>query len=451
MVNKKFMDNKIIKTRDLKKFYDYFSENEKSKDEMKIGAEFEHIIVQKDSLETASYYEPGGIETILYEIKDRFNWQGIFESKRLIGLKKNGERITLEPAGQFELALAPEKCLQLLELKYLDILNKIISILEEYNLELLAIGYQPFSKISNLSFVPKKRYEIMSKYLRNRGKNALNMMKGTAATQVAIDYTSEEDFIRKMQLAYRLSPIFSLLFDNSLLFSGKLYTQNALRRLIWNNCDAERCGILPTIFSKQFGYEKYGEYTLSIPPIFYFDENENMIPYKKPAAEIFNDQWSNKQLEHLLSMHFTDVRARRYIEIRMADAIPYPCNFSLLALIKVIFYNKNLFSHLENLLKDVTLLDLSAAYKNIIIKGFDTNYAGKTVDKLADELINKTIECAECSEKRYLLPLKMLRKKFKNLKDKFHTNLNEDNKDAAARLNSVNFIYNCQKCVNHCK
>jgi len=125
LVSKKFMENEIIKNRDLKKFDDYFSENEKSIDEMKIGAEFEHIIVQKDSLETVSYYEPGGIETILYETKDRFNWQGIFDSGRLIGLKKNGEKITLEPAGQFELALAPEKCLQLLELKYLDILKSV--------------------------------------------------------------------------------------------------------------------------------------------------------------------------------------------------------------------------------------------------------------------------------------------------------------------------------------
>lgn len=47
------------------------------------------------------------IEKLLRQLESRFGWQPIMEDGRIIGVALDGQSVTLEPGGQFELSGAP--------------------------------------------------------------------------------------------------------------------------------------------------------------------------------------------------------------------------------------------------------------------------------------------------------------------------------------------------------
>ncbi len=96
----------------------------------------------------------------------------------------------------------------------------------------------------------------MFNYFKDKGVHAHNMMKGTASLQLAFDYSSEEDYIKKFKVANALSPAVYALFDNAYYFEGKPWRRHNLRAHIWENCDKDRSGIVYNAFDKDFGYKK---------------------------------------------------------------------------------------------------------------------------------------------------------------------------------------------------
>ena len=135
----------------------------------------------------------------------------------------------------------------------------------------MTVGYHPVTKIEEIKIIPKKRYDYMFEYFKTKGSHAHNMMKGTASLQVTIDYGSEEDYIKKFKIANALSPVLYALYDNGYYFEGAIWENHSLRAFIWANCDNDRSGIARGTFDGDFGYRKYAEYILNIPPIFVFD------------------------------------------------------------------------------------------------------------------------------------------------------------------------------------
>ena len=64
----------------------------------------------------------------------------------------------------------------------------------------MAIGYDPYTKLSKVPNNPKARYKVMTKEMPKGGNLSLNMMYQTAGTQINLDYISENDFIKKFKL-----------------------------------------------------------------------------------------------------------------------------------------------------------------------------------------------------------------------------------------------------------
>src|SRR5699024_9962597 len=137
---------------------------------------------------------------------------------------------------------------------------------------LLGIGYHPVTVIDDIKISPKKRYGYMYNHFKDKGSRSHNMMKGTAAVQVILDYNSQEDFIRKYRLGSALSPILYTIFENAYIFEGKPVDFHGVRQYIWKNTDPERSGLVKTAFDKDFSYEKYAEYILDTDVIFIDDE-----------------------------------------------------------------------------------------------------------------------------------------------------------------------------------
>lgn len=397
-------------SKQVNEFINYFKANEKDESELKIGVEIEHFVIDKDTLETVSYYGKGGVEETLEELQNK-GWKGDYEGRYLLGAEDDNKYITLEPGSQLELSIAPKKDIVSIEREYLDFLHQIIPILDKKNQALIAIGYHPLSKIDDIKIIPKKRYDFMFEYFKTRGVYAHNMMKGTASFQVAIDYSSEEDYIKKFKTANGLSSVLYALFDNGYYFEGKNWQKHCLRSVIWENCDNDRCGIVPGTFDDDYGYRKYAEYILNIPPILMSNGQNSYSTGAKLVKEIFDpENYSIKELEHILTMVFPDVRTKKYIEIRMMDSVPYPLNLSAVALIKGIFYDSDNLNRVYEFIKDINMDNIIESRKSIYENGLKGKLRDKSVLEIGNWLLGLAKQSLDESEVKYIEPLEEMLK-----------------------------------------
>ncbi|GFN34881.1 glutamate--cysteine ligase [Tepidimicrobium xylanilyticum] len=400
--------------KQIREIASYFKANEKSKEDFKIGMEFEHFVIDKESLETISYYGESGVEETLKEL-EKHGWNGEDEGEYLLSLRNGNKVITLEPGSQLEFSVKPQKNIEDLEKEYMEFLNQIIPILDRKNQGLIAIGYHPVTRIDQIKLLPKKRYDYMFEYFKTKGTHAHNMMKGTASLQVAIDYKSEKDYIKKFKVANALSPVLYAMFDNGYYFEGKRWDRFGLRAYIWENCDKDRSGIVKGTFDEDFGYNKYAEYILNGPPIFIDDGKRMYYTGNKLVKEIFDpDNYSIEELEHILTMFFPDVRTKKYIEIRMMDSVPYPLNFAALALIKGIFYNEKNLDEIYKYIKDINMDDVVKAKMSIFEKGLEGQFKNRSIYEMGSKIIKMAKDGLDSDEKKYILPLESMFNERKN-------------------------------------
>ena len=94
-------------------------------------------------------------------------------------------------------------------------------VVEKLDLKIVSAGFDPISKLSEIPNNPKKRYEVMTKDMPKGGPLSLDMMYRTSGTQLNLDYTSENDFVKKFKLANSLVPLSIALFANSSIVEKK--------------------------------------------------------------------------------------------------------------------------------------------------------------------------------------------------------------------------------------
>lgn len=392
----------------------------------KLGVEFEHFIIDQESLESCDYDR--GVKEVMRNLTED-GWEPLNpESKELLGLIKEGHYITLEPGGQMEVSLKPYQSIKEIRKAYATILEEIKASLKS-NQSIISLGYHPKSRIQALDILPKVRYHQMFEYFKTSGKYAHYMMKGTASTQVAIDYHSEEDFIKKFRVANFLSPFFYRIFDSSPIFEGKIYSKNNLRLNIWDATDKCRCGIPRNALNKEdFNFEDYSKFILNTPPIFLKQDEDYIFTGQQKLSEIIaNDKYSTLDLEHILGMVFPDTRVKNYIELRMPDALPYPLSLAVPALIKGIFYNEeNLDKYYERSLKfnDDDYLE----FKELFKEGLDIDYKGIHSKSMINELFKDVSKALENEELIELLEVKHLIDSYGSVSN-FLKKLYEDDKE----------------------
>lgn len=371
----------------------------------KLGLEFEHFLIDRDTLRTISYYGENGVEETLGDLT-KIGWIPDYEGEYILGLNKGDKHITLEPGSQLELSIEKQMNIEDLEREYLVFLKDLIPILNSKNQYLITTGYHPLTKIDEIKILPKERYDHMYNYFKTKGTHAHNMMKGTASVQVTIDYKDEEDYSKKFQVANALSPLFYSMFENAYYFEGEVTEIHNIRSFIWENCDKDRSGIVEGGLDDEFSYEKYAEYVLNRPPIFEIKNGNVISTGDKKMREVFNpEEYEEDELSHLLTMYFPDVRTKKYIEIRMFDAVPYPLNFSVLALIKGLFYDEKNLERLYDYIKDIKMDEVEEVRKEMKAFGLGAKFKDEFLLDLGRKLVKLAKEGLSNKEKKYLLSL----------------------------------------------
>ena len=195
--------------------------------------------------------------------------------------------------------------------------------------------------------MPKQRYEIMARYMPKVGTLGLDMMFRTCTVQTNLDFSSEADMVKKLRVALALQPVSTALFANSPFTEGKLNGYLSMRSEIWRDTDAARTGMLPFAFEPGMGFERYVDYALDVP--MYFVKRGDI--YHDVAGASFRDLLAGRLAalpgEHAtlsdwanhISTIFPEVRLKRYLEMRGADAGPQTFLIALPALCLGLLYD----------------------------------------------------------------------------------------------------------------
>ena len=342
-----------------------------NKNEQLIGVENEKFLFKRNSNKRAEYSDLLKIFTIFI---DRFDWQPIKEDNNIIGLKKNGKAITLEPGNQIE--LSGEKLTNIHEVcaESFEFQDKLNLASKEVNLKTLSVGYDPFSNLDNIPNNPKKRYRVMTKEMPRNGKLSLDMMYLTAGTQINIDYKSEDDFKKKFKVISYLTPLSIGLFSNSAIKENKFSGFLSYRSKVWQNTSS---GGLPEIFLNNISFEMYADFILNFPLLFLKKKNEYLFPEGKTYSDLIEEGLADeKNLELHLSTIFTEVRLKKYIEIRSLDACEWNCHCAGPAFFVGLLYGN--IDEVYQIIKNWNKNEIMNAYFESPKKGLQTEIKGKS-------------------------------------------------------------------------
>lgn len=341
------------------------------KNEQLIGVENEKFLFKKNHNKRAEYSDLLKIFNIFIE---RFGWQPIKEDEHIIGLKKNEKAITLEPGNQIE--LSGEKLTNIHEVcsESYEFQDKLNLASEEVNLKTLSVGYDPFSNLENIPNNPKKRYKVMSSEMPKNGKLSLDMMYLTAGTQINIDYKSEEDFKKKFKVISFLTPLSIGLFANSAIKENKPSGFLSYRSKVWQHTSR---GGLPEIFLNDLSFEMYADFVLNYPLLFIQKKNEYLFPEGKKYSDLIKEDLADeKNLELHLSTIFTEVRLKKYLEIRSLDACEWNCHCAGPAFFIGLLYGN--IDETHQIVKDWNKNEIMNAYFESPKKGLKTEINGKS-------------------------------------------------------------------------
>ena len=347
-----------------------------SKSDQFIGVENEKFLFKKNN-QRADYSD---LLKIFEFFILKFNWQAIEEEKNIIGLKKNGKMITLEPGNQIELSGSQLSNIHEVCSESYDFQEKLNLACKKFDLKTLSVGYDPLSNIDKTPNNPKKRYKIMTKEMPKNGSLSLEMMYQTAGTQINIDYKNEDDFKKKFKVISFLTPLSVALFSNSAIKENKFSGYLSYRSKVWQNTSR---GGLPKIFLEDMSFEKYADFFLNYPLLFLQKNNEYLFPEGRTYYDLIKqDEADKKNLELHLSTIFTEVRLKKYIEIRSLDACEWDCHCAGPA-----FFIGLLYGNLDECYKIINKWDkkdILEAYSVSPTKGFSTMIGGKSILYWAD-------------------------------------------------------------------
>ena len=371
----------------------WMAEGAKPASAWRVGAEHEKFVFRvKDRAPVP--YEPNGIRALLDGLT-RFGWTPVMEGDNVIALERGLANVSLEPGGQFELSGAPLETVHDICEETGQHLAEVKDVAAELGLGFLGLGFAPTWRRDQVPVMPKGRYKIMREYMPKVGGLGLDMMFRTCTVQANLDFGSEADMVAKFRTSLALQPICTAMFANSPFIEGRPSGFLSARANVWTDTDPDRTGMLDFVFRDGFGFETYARYALQVPMYFvkrgdryidvagrsFIDFMEGKLP-ELPGERPTLKDWA----DHTTTL-FPEVRLKKYLEMRGADAGPWSRLCALPALWMGIFYDAPALAAAWDLCKDWKIEDHERLRADVARLGLKAEIAGRSVQDVAKDML----------------------------------------------------------------
>jgi glutamate--cysteine ligase len=369
---------------------DYFRQGAKPVEQHRVGMEHEKIGLLEGTLAPIPFAGPRGIAELMERLP-RFGFTPFREGGQPIAALQGSLSVSLEPGGQLELSGRPFTCCHDLDHELSHHLAIVRALGAELGHRWLGVGYRPFGGVANAEWMPKGRYGRMREHLAHTGDLAIDMMTMTATVQANFDYAGEADMVRKVRGATAISPLVTALFANSPLRDGKESGYLSFRSEVWRRVDPLRCGPRPEVFEPGFGYAAYTEWALDVPVIFVRRHGAYLDPEGRTFRQLFQEGFRGKPMvatdweDHLTTL-FPEVRLKRVIEVRGADAGTEAMCVALPTLWKGLLYSEDALAAAERL-TPLTFIERLALHEQVARQALRARVGRHTVLELCEELV----------------------------------------------------------------
>jgi glutamate--cysteine ligase len=323
----------------------------------------------------------------------------VYEGTNVIELLRQEERVTLEPGGVMEYSSPPLATVWHIEGAMRAFLEELTTVVKPMAMGILPLGFHPCAIPDEVALVPKRRYHIMDAYMPQVGTTGRHMMKLTCATQVAIDFHSEADAMRKVQLAAKLTPFFVARSANSVV-QERRYTSRASTRVhAWAGTDPVRTGFPDFLFQQHVSFMDYVEWALDVP-IYFLERWGQKIVVGHPSFRTFlergidlpNGRGRTYATPGDWQLHLTTVfpwvRLRHYIELRAFDSNTPDIVLAIVALVKGLFYSASALNAVEALVGSYDKATVEALLHEAMCHGLEAHVEDMSFRDMLSTLID---------------------------------------------------------------
>jgi glutamate--cysteine ligase len=321
-------------------------------------------------------------------------WHRIEERGQLIALERPVcGTLTLEPGGQVEHSGAPWPTSVEAVHDNNKHMDELLPLAAELGLSFLAAGFRPLGTLDDVPWMPKGRYRVMRSYLPSRGRLAHEMMKRTATVQANLDYSDEADAMQMLRLGLGVSSLVTALFAASPLVDGKPSGYQSYRAACWLETDPDRCGLLPFAFDEGAGFRDYAEWALDVPMFFLYREGEyrplaERVTFRRFLRDgLDGERALPSDWELHLSTLFPEVRLKRYVEVRQADASTRELVSALPPLWRGLLYDGDAARAAWALVSGWTMDERQALYRATPREGLRATVRGVPIRQHCKELV----------------------------------------------------------------
>ena len=393
---------------------EWFAAGSRPRSAWKVGTEHEKFGFRRADLAPPPY-EPDGIRALLEALQAR-GWTPILDGGNPIGLKRGNASISLEPGGQLELSGAVFADLHATQQELTTHIREVHEAAGPLDLGFAPLGFHPLARREDMPWMPKGRYAIMRRYMPRVGKLGLDMMLRTCTVQANLDYGDEADMVEKLRVSLALQPVATALFANSPFTEGRPNGFRSFRAQVWTDTDPDRTGIPAVVFEEGFGFERFSEWLLDVPMYFvmregrwldaagasfraFLDGRLNILPGERATMGDFADH---------VTTAFTDVRLKRFLEMRGADAGSPAMLQALPALWVGLLYDDAAQKAAAALTRGWTVEEIRALRADVPRQALSATIRGRSVRDLARDMVaiaRDGLRARGLGEDVYLAPL----------------------------------------------
>jgi glutamate--cysteine ligase len=220
----------------------------------------------------------------------------------------------------------------------------------------------------------------------------------------------------KFRLSLALQPVATALFANSPFLEGRPSGFLSLRARAWTDTDAARTGIPACAFEEGFGFERFAEFVLDVPMYFVMREGR----FVDATGATFRDFLAGRHpklagiaptmgdfADHVTTV-FTDVRLKRFLEMRGSDAGPPGMLVAEPALWVGLLYDDAAQKAAFALVRDWTAEEVSALRAEVPRLALAATIRSRSVRDVARDMLaiaRDGLRARGLGEERYLDPL----------------------------------------------